>query len=343
MVVNIPTIGLGMIVKNEAVDLPLCLQSFLPSVNVVVLVDTGSTDRTIEIAKTILEASKCRHEIVECRDFNDEAGQLTDFSAARNQYVSRLEKYDVDYLMSCDADDTLVTPDVASALAKEPADFYGIKYRMNDNMWFNSYKIWRRHLKVRYDGRVHEVLHIDWTKVVKDIQSVEFLHHWSVVEGQENSTQRNLRILRGEIYPPLRSLFYFANENVDAVNYVEAVKWYLEYIRRVKSGEDTWPVELAHCYFRAARWCQHLGDTDTAVMLSKELLAKDPSWSESWCELAYIARLRGDVKAMKEYCLKALNNQFKPRLFSEHDKYTTTPATMLQVARLMEKEPPSVG
>ena len=338
-----PTIGLGLIVRNEEKDLPACLSSFLPEVNVCVVVDTGSTDGTLDIAHKILTDSGKRFELTYFLDANDAQGRFSDFSLARNQYIKILEKYNIDYIMSCDADDTLLTTDVAGALAADPADFYGIKYRMNDNMWFNSYKIWRRCLSVRYDGRVHEVLHIDWTKVVKDIQTVEFLHHWSVVEGQENSTQRNLRILRGEVYPPLRSLFYFANENVDAGNYAEAVKWYQEYIRRVNAGESTWPVELAHCYFRAARWLQHLGHTEDAVRLSQELLAKDPSWSESWCELAYIARLRGDIKAMKEYCLKALGNPYTPRLFSEHDKYTTTPATMLQVAKIMEKELTSVS
>ena len=337
---NKPTIGLGLIVRNEEKDLPACLDSFVRSVNVVVLVDTGSTDRTLEIAREKLEASRRYYEIHEYHDANDKNGLLCDFSAARNQYVKHLEKYHIDYIMSCDADDTLVTPDVAGALAADPADIYAIKYRMNDSCWFQSYKIWRKDLNLRYAGRVHECLSVDWTKVVKDTEAVEFLHHWSVNEGQESGTDRNMRILRSEIYPSLRSVFYWANENVDAGNHAEAVKWYLEYIRRANAGEATWPVELAHCYWRAARWCQHLGRTDEAIALSQELLSKDSSWSESWCELAYIARLQGRWADMKKYCIEALKNQYTIRLFSEADKYTITPANMLEVAKLMEQVKP---
>jgi tetratricopeptide (TPR) repeat protein len=130
-----------------------------------------------------------------------------------------------------------------------------------------------------------------------------------------------MRILKSEIYPPLRSLFYWANENVDSRNYEEAIKWYKEYIRRAKAGEPHWDIELAHCYFRAARWLQHLGRTDEAISLSKDLLEKDPSWSESWCELAYIARIGGDDELSNRYLKRAKENRFIPRLFSERDKY----------------------
>ena len=331
-----PTIGLGLIVKNESADLPACLESFLPSINVCVIVDTGSTDNTLEIARAKLEESGRRHEIITYLDSNDSDGRLCDFSAARNQYVRSLEKYNVDYVMSCDADDTLVTPDIRGALANNPADFYGVKYRMNDNFWFNSYKIWRNKIGAKYDGRVHECLHVDWTKKIVDLDNIEFLHHWTTIEGQESGSERNMRILRSEIYPSLRSIFYWANENVDSGNHDEAIKWYLEYIRRAKT-ENNWFIELAHCYFRAARWLQARGDTEHAITLSKELLAMDSSWSESWCELAHIARCQGDWDLMREYCVKAMSNEFKPRLFSEVDKYTFTPANMLEVAKLMQQ------
>jgi len=330
-----PTIGLGLIVRNEAADLPACLNSFLPEVNCCVLVDTGSTDDTVAIARSILEASGRRYHIEKYLGANDEDGLFCDFAAARNRYCALLADFDVEYCLSVDADDTLLSKDIAGALARQPADFYGIQYRMNADCVFNSYKIWRNKMGVKWVGRVHEYLNIDWKKKVLDITTVEVQHHWTTVEGQETGTQRNMRILRKEMYPPLRSLFYWANENAEAGNHEEAAKWYLEYIRRANSGEGAWEVELAHCYFRGARWLQHLGKTEAAVVLSKELLDKDPSWAESWCELAYISRIRGDWEKMEEYAKKALSCKYIPRLFSEKDKYTETPANMLAVAKIM--------
>ena len=329
-------LGLCLIAKNEEIDLPACLESFVPSVDHVVFVDTGSTDRTMDVANRVLSQMPVHYEIHSFTDCNDSQGRINDFSMARNFAIKQMERKDVDFIMMCDADDTLTTPEVKAVIGRKPADFYSVRYRMNDNFFFSSYKIWRNGMGVRFDGRVHEVLRVDWNRKIVDLSEVEFQHHFSTIPGQETGTERNMRILRSEIYPPLRSLFYWANENVDAQNYEEAVKWYQAYIDRVKAGEDTWSVELAHCYWRGARWRQHLGQTSLAKNMCRVLLDGDPSWSEAWCELAYIARLDGDFEKMKEYCLKALSNKFVPRLFSEIDKYTTTPANMLELYKIVK-------
>lgn len=45
-----PTISLCMIVKNEEANLARCLDSVAGLVDEMIIVDTGSTDRTVEIA-----------------------------------------------------------------------------------------------------------------------------------------------------------------------------------------------------------------------------------------------------------------------------------------------------
>src|SRR5271165_5691504 len=46
-----PTVGLSMIVKNEAHSLRLCLKSVAGIVDQIVVADTGSTDNTADIAR----------------------------------------------------------------------------------------------------------------------------------------------------------------------------------------------------------------------------------------------------------------------------------------------------
>ena len=46
-----PTVGLSMIVKNEAQTLAACLQSVSGVVSQIVIADTGSTDNTADIAR----------------------------------------------------------------------------------------------------------------------------------------------------------------------------------------------------------------------------------------------------------------------------------------------------
>lgn len=322
-------LGLGLIVKNEETDLPKCLDSFAGVVDFVAIVDTGSTDKTLENAKNQLMKLGIKHRVITFLDANDSHGRINDFSKARNKYIEILETEKVDFILSTDADDILIDKDIKTKIVESGGgEIFTIKYRMDNGMAFDSYKLWQADLKLRFVGRVHEYLNVNWERKIVNLPTI-VQHHYSSPEGQENGTQRNLRILREEIYPPLRSLFYWANENIDAGNHHEAIKWYLEYIRRSKEGESCWSVELAHCYWRAARWLNFIGCEKHAESLSLDLVGMDASWSESWCELGYIEKCRGNIEKAIEYYDRALKNKYTPRLFSESDKYNFTPTQMI--------------
>lgn len=85
------TISLCMIVKNEEAVLARCLDSVADLVDEIVIVDTGSTDKTKEIA-----ARYTKH----IYDFQ----WIDDFSAARNFAFSKATK---DYIYSADADEVI--------------------------------------------------------------------------------------------------------------------------------------------------------------------------------------------------------------------------------------------
>lgn len=85
------TISLCMIVKNEEKNLERCLSSYAPLMDEIIVVDTGSTDRTKEIAARFTD---------KIYDFE----WINDFSAARN---FSFEKATCDYIFSADADEVL--------------------------------------------------------------------------------------------------------------------------------------------------------------------------------------------------------------------------------------------
>lgn len=85
------TISLCMIVKNEEKNLERCLSSYAPLMDEIVVVDTGSTDRTKEIAARFTD---------KIYDFQ----WVDDFSAARN---FSFEKATCEYIFSADADEVL--------------------------------------------------------------------------------------------------------------------------------------------------------------------------------------------------------------------------------------------
>ena len=89
------TISLCMIVKNEEDTLRRCIRSVKDIADEVIIVDTGSTDKTKEIAKELTD---------HVYDFE----WIDDFSAARNFAYSKATK---DYILILDADDVLLAED----------------------------------------------------------------------------------------------------------------------------------------------------------------------------------------------------------------------------------------
>lgn len=86
-----PALSLCMIVKNEEGRLARCLMSAIPVVDEIVIVDTGSTDRTKEIAKTFG---------AKVYDFE----WTEDFSEARNVSLSKATG---NWILVLDADETI--------------------------------------------------------------------------------------------------------------------------------------------------------------------------------------------------------------------------------------------
>ena len=93
------TISLCMIVKNEEETLERCLDGIKDVVDEIIIVDTGSKERTKNIAKRYTD---------KIYDFE----WINDFSAARNFSYSKAK---MDYQMWLDADDVLFDKEIGRA------------------------------------------------------------------------------------------------------------------------------------------------------------------------------------------------------------------------------------
>ncbi|MBI2656555.1 glycosyltransferase [Candidatus Woesearchaeota archaeon] len=91
-----PTISLCMITKNEEVFLEQCLNSVKDIVDEIIIVDTGSEDKTLEIAKKF--SAKMFH-----------FKWIDDFSAARNESIKHATK---DWILVLDADEVIEKNDL---------------------------------------------------------------------------------------------------------------------------------------------------------------------------------------------------------------------------------------
>jgi len=147
---KLPTISAIMIVKNEEEHLPRCLESIKDHVDEIVIVDTGSEDRTIEIAKKYT-AKIFKHPWEE------------HFSKHRNQSVHYATG---EWLFQIDADEELYLDNVANLkeAVKSCNDVDTILITL-DCRWeggrkslHNSIRLFKNLEDIHYEGRVHNEL-----------------------------------------------------------------------------------------------------------------------------------------------------------------------------------------
>lgn len=187
------TISLCMIVKNEEDVLARCLDSAKNAVDEMVIVDTGSTDSTKEIARQFTDR---------VYDFE----WIDDFSAARNFSFSMAK---MDYCLWLDADDVLEQPEQLAALKKKLAcDVVMMPYRVGALTYYRE-RLLRRSAGFRWEGAVHEAISPAGTVFYSDI---------TVCHRKEKAGDagRNLRIYekqlaQGKHLSP-RDRFYYARE-----------------------------------------------------------------------------------------------------------------------------------
>ena len=197
-------LSLCMIVRNEEDVIERCLKATLSFVDEIIVVDTGSTDKTKEIVSQYTS---------NLYDFK----WIDDFSAARNFSFSKATG---DYIMWLDADD-IITPINANKIialknSYDPkTDIFMFKYNVafdkNNQPTFTYYRerIIRNSEKYKWESPIHEVISLTGNIVYQDI-SVE---HKKL---KPSPPGRNLKIFQKMIENGIkldaRQQFYYGRE-----------------------------------------------------------------------------------------------------------------------------------
>lgn len=142
------SLSLCMIVKDEAANLPRCLESVQGLVDELVILDTGSTDETLAIATR----------------YGAKVDRITwqdDFAAARNQTLARATG---DWILVLDADETVVPeafPGIQAAMAN-PQHLLVNLVRQEVGAVQSPYslvsRLFRRRSEIRFQRPYHELI-----------------------------------------------------------------------------------------------------------------------------------------------------------------------------------------
>jgi len=149
-----PTIGLLMMVKNEEKRIHVSLQSVLGFVNAIIIYDTGSTDRTLEIIIDFAEKNKINYYILK--------GSFVDFSTSRNMSLDYADTKDVHFLLLLDCNDELRGGEELKNLArvaigdKVSAFLLCQEWKSGNIDKYYNIRFIKARKNWRYQGSVHE-------------------------------------------------------------------------------------------------------------------------------------------------------------------------------------------
>jgi glycosyltransferase involved in cell wall biosynthesis len=189
-----PSISLCMIVRDEARCLGRCLASVVGVVDELVVVDTGSRDATVAIARD----AGARVEHFEWRD---------DFAAARNCALGHARG---EWVLALDADEVLEGGGARErllAFAARAAQGMGGQVELENRLSGGRRsrllltRFFPRRAEVRYHRRVHEELRWEEHPLIGQPTGVRVLHdgYADEVMAARGKTRRNEELLRAQL------------------------------------------------------------------------------------------------------------------------------------------------
>lgn len=261
------TLSVALIVKNEQDNLARLLP-MLTFADEVVVVDTGSTDNTVAVAR---KHTKNVYSFAWCDDF----------SKARNYAISHAT---CDYVMWLDADDTIPQETQKCVMgwknSKENDDFYYMKYEMDTQIpfWFWRERIVKRTKDCRFKGFIHEA--------IIPFGTVRYLDCKILHRPSESHEQRNLAIYRNAIAKglrfSLRDKFYYARTLVECGLVDDA----LPVLKRFATNPRAYNNDRIEAYKLLSRLAANSGNLTLARKYLTQSLCVLPPSSEVCCLLA---------------------------------------------------------
>lgn len=271
------TVSLCLIVRDEADNLTACIESARDAVDEVVVVDTGSDDGTVELARS-LGAKVSSFEWAES------------FADARN---AALDEATGDFVLVLDADERLESPERVRALVAAEADdapptlylplIVNLDARGEDLGADRMPRLWRARPELRFTGRIHEEVGRGVPGVRRAFEDGFRIVHYGYdpeVARARGKRERNRALLEAELeeHPDdPRLLFYLAKEEYATGEDAVAAELFLQVV------EDGTLVNFAlSARVFAVECLRTQGASVEGLALAQAGLAEHPTYGALW-------------------------------------------------------------
>jgi glycosyltransferase involved in cell wall biosynthesis len=269
-----PTLSVCMIVKDEEEVLERCLESIQGLWDELIIADTGSTDKTKEIA------AKFNAKIF---DFKN-TGKYFNFSAARNFSFNQSKS---DYIMWLDADDVIDKhriPEIKRYIVDNPnIDMFTMPYyyardnQGNPIVIVPRERILKNDKRFRWTDPIHEFIPLQGNVKNLDIP----VHHLRTEKGIKNDLNRNILLLENFISENpenSRCVYYLAKEYHDSGQSDKATPLFKKFVKM----PGTWFPDKANALRIMARYCMNSKDNEKMFSYIFESVEIQPQCAESY-------------------------------------------------------------
>lgn len=320
-------LALAMIVRDEEEVLERCLSSCHTIFDKIYITDTGSKDRTIEIAEKYGKVSHFEW--------------IDDFGAARNFSFAQVEE-DIDWVMWIDADDVIKPEDLPrfeelkKALAHTDKNFVRMPYyysqdeKGNPNSIVPLDRIVRKSKNYPWSEAIHECL---VTTNEREMLEVDIpIWHYRTATGIRADDGRNLRILKKAVEKEgasSRVIFYYGKDLHAAGQYAEAIP----HLKKFLEDKYVDPRYAMEALFRLAECLEKDGDIKQARKIALSAVNLDWRWVEPYIVLARAALGEKKHDEAEHWARAAMRLQpIDNYLFLQPEAFTIIPRSLLVLA-----------
>jgi tetratricopeptide (TPR) repeat protein len=301
------TISLVMIVKDEEEMLPGCLEPLRGVVDEIVVCDTGSSDRTVEIAESY--GARVVH-----FPWNGS------FADARNASIDAATG---DWLIYLDADEHMEAEDarlLRGLLGRTWREgFYLVETNYTGGadtgaaVTHMALRVWRNRPQYRFAGRIHEQkTHTMPTYLPERFEQTRIrVRHYGYLNqriASRDKSQRNIQLLKQEAEEARTPFtdYNLGSEYIVLGEHAEA-RMHLDRAWDALREQGLEAVGYAPLLVsRVARARREIGDHDAAVAAVEEGLTLFPDHTDLVMEAAVSARSRGDLARAAELAERCL-------------------------------------
>ncbi len=300
------SISLCMITKNEEKNIKRCLDSVKDIVDEIIIVDTGSTDNTINIAKS----------------YTDKIYSHTwnfDFSEARNK---SLEKATKDWILVLDADE-YITKSESIKLKKliTSSNYEAIFFKLQnivDNKIIGDavvLRAFKNNPLYKFKNKIHEQIIFSIEENNKqnmifpsDIKILHFGYDPSLCDLTQK-TKRNIDILENYNDQDKDGYFYYSlgNEYSRIKDIPKSLQMYQTSLELTTKSNDNLPSHLPHLIINLAKTLAHLKKYNEAIDIIDYFDNKYPNFRDLYFLKSLYLTYCGKFTYAKENLLKYLN------------------------------------